>query len=230
MIIIKTFKNKKNNRITFFIITFVILSFGLAIWYSRAPSNNISFFYDFEDDEIGNFPKHFLGIGRSTKYVKVIEWTESDLHYKSKVVEINYFKENIINPFENYGGSEFNILFKHSEKGIIEFDIYIQNPERINIDICQEDVIYNINDDIVIRIPLSYTEKGIYVRNRFGGYKEIQYFRIQKWYHIKIEFNLENWKIWIDNSMNYKEFMYNKRPEYFCQLYFATYILGQVFY
>jgi len=164
---------------------------------------------------------------RDIDYTRVVYFDE--MH--KNVVEVRYLIPNIINPIENYGGVEFNTIFRLTKKGIIEFDIYILYNKKICIDICQTDGEYDINDDIVIRIPLSSTNRYIAVLNEVGVYEEVNSFSTSKWYHFKIEFDVSvGWVLWIDNVLRSGRIGFYRDPSYICQLYFATYELGQVFF
>jgi len=184
------------------------------------------YYYDFEDDKTGSYPKGFIGVLRDTDYTRVVYFDE--IH--KNVVEINYFEEPSYNPVIG-GGLEFNTIFRLTKRGIIEFDIYIIYNKRINIDICQTDGEYDIIDDIVIRMPFSSTQHHIAIMNEEGVYEEIKSFSISRWYKFKIEFDVDiGWALWIDGALQSSRIGFYQDPPYMCQLYFATYELGQVFY
>ncbi len=213
-----------------FLVSFIILSilsFGLIayFWYSETSSNDNTYFYDFEDDKLGSIPSEFTGTGRRFEEVQVVQWNETDGH--NKVVEIGYFEEREL------FGTELSILFEKSKRGIIEFDVYNKIGGQLYLDLVQEDFIYDPNDDICIRMPRANRDH-ITAMTGLGVHKDILYFAKEMWYHFKIEFDTETgWDLLIVGCLEYdtfNHFQFFHQPEYFSQLYFATYILDNVFY
>lgn len=214
-------KSLKLIAISFIVPLLIILSITLI---DQSERKNLVTLYDFEDDQIGDYPKGFVGVLRDTEYTRVINFDETH----GNVVEIRYLKANIINPIEIYGGVEFNTLFGLTDKGIIEFDIYGLFHKKINIDVCQTDGEYDYRDDIVINIRAS---GNIAIRDN-DQYREVKRFVTENWYHFKIQFDIEKgWILWInDDVIQFNRYTFEEQPPYFCQLYFATYELGNVFY
>ena len=224
--------DKKFKVLVVFGIIFCIAGIPMIIWggmwayntFAIAPAN---YFYDFEDDKLGSIPSEFTGTGRRFEEVQVVQWDKLDGHY-GKVVEIGYFKEREL------FGTEFSILFEKSTKGIVEFDIYVENVvNRIYLDLCQEDVIYDYRDDVAIRMWNS-GRLNIWALNEIGSLGEISAFHLKRWYHFKIEFDTETgWDLLIVGYLEYdtfNHFQFYRQPEYFSQLYFATYVIGSKFY
>ena len=195
----------------------------LGIWlFDRMEELQKTYLYDFEDDKVGSYPDAFVGNLRDTDYTRVVYFDDT---YKN-VVEVNYWQEPPYNPLE-YGGMEFNTLYGLTLSGIIEFDIYLLSYKKVNIDICQSDPIYDSDDDITINFQ---ADRSIVIKDENKNYKQISLFSIRKWYHFKIEYNVDEWKIWVNGKLEQTNIKYYLEPPYFCQLYFATYDLGQVFY
>ena len=97
-----------------------------------------------------------------------------------------------------------------------------------------EDVLYDYRDDVAIRMT---TKDGlnILVVNKYGILEEISTFSLKGWYHFKIEFNIETgYDLTIIKILGTEVFSghfdFFRKPEYFTQLYFATYTLGTTFY
>jgi len=204
----------------------ILLIAGIYI-YDRQTE----YFYDFENDAINSFPKGFVGVGRINT-TKVVEWTVDDGH-KGKVVQIAYLEEN---PY-NYTGTEINTLFTKSTEGTISFDIYLTEFLRVCIDVCQEDTVWNSTDDVCIRMSYWDFVEVISVENELGKLENItSSLELLQWYHLKIYFNcIRNaWNVVVyDEDMNVVgngNFKFFVQPSYMCQLYFATYKLGNMFY
>ena len=217
--------SEKNGKMIF-LVSFIILSFGLIayFWYSGTTSDNDTYFYDFEDDDLGSIPEDFTGTGRRFGEVQVVQWNETDNH--GNVVEIGYLKEREL------FGTELSILFEKSTKGIVEFDVYNKVGGLLYLDLVQEDFIYDPDDDICIRMPRPNRDH-ITAMDGLGIHKNILYFTEKTWYSFRIRFDTETgWDLIIvglgSNTFNHFQFFH--QPEYFSQLYFATYILGNVFY
>jgi len=216
----RTNKNLKLIVISLIIPLSIILGILLFDYQSEGTSHTYS--YNFENDEVGSYPTGFVGNWRDTKYTRVIYFDE--IH--KNIVEVRYLEEPPINPIIG-GGMEFNTLFKLTTSGIIEFDIYLLYNKKVGIDICQSDAIYDNDDDIDIHLN---GDRSITIKDEFGNHKQISSFSTQKWYHFKIEFDINKWSIWIDETLQQADIRYYQKPPYFCQLYFATYDLGQIFY
>jgi len=218
-------KREKRKFVRFLLIVIVLLT-GLfvAILYSDDVVNYVSdfwyssnSFHDFESNEVGSFPEGFRG----TKWegTKVIEWENSSESYG-----------NVAEVMDRDGrGVEFALRFKKAQEGVVEFDIYADGSERINIDICQTDDEYDTDDDVCIRID---PDDAVFVKDRVGNLVEVSPFSRDTWYHFKIEFNLDSWKLWINDVHmgKFNDFNYEDSPNYFCNLYFATYIFRNKFY
>lgn len=219
-------KKTKHGKIMLVLSIPIVIIIAMLVVRGLEETQN-GFHYDFEDDKTGSYPKGFVGIWRDTEYTRVVYWDE--IH--GNVVEVRYLEEPPLNPIIG-GGMEFNTLFGLITAGIIEFDIYALSAQRINIDICQTDAEYDFRDDIVIRMPLSSTNDYIAIRNGEGKYERVESFSIKIWYHFRIQFDIETgWRLWINNKLiKFNEYTFEEQPPYFCQLYFATYELGQVFY
>ena len=221
------FKKKKFAVIVGFSILFVIF------FYFNISIREYS--YDFEDDIIGSFPKGFVGIGRPTKYTKVVEWNRDDGH-KGKVVEINQLDRIYLDKID-YSGIELNTVFSKATKGFISFDVYVVNNLGVAIDICQEDLVWNKSDDICIRIGYE-GHPYIWVRNSEGRLENIMVLPLilERWYNFKINFDTEKneWDIEVYNKdmtlMAKGNFRFYIQPTHICQLYFAAYTLGGIFY
>jgi len=216
-------KNLKLIVISLTIFFFIILGISLI---DQSEKSNLVMSYDFEDDEIGAYPNGFVGVLRDTNYTRVIYLDE--IH--GQVVEIRYLEEPPFNPIIG-GGMEFNALFGLTAAGTVEFDIYVLHAKRIYIDICQTDVEYDYRDDIAIRMPLSTTDDYIAIMDDEGEYERVKSFSTKVWYHFKIEYDIEiGWSLWIDHVIESHSLPFYQDPPYMCQLYFATYELGQIFY
>ena len=74
---------------------------------------------------------------------------------------------------------------------------------------------------------------NIWVFNKFGSLEVISSFRLKKWYHFSIKFDISTgWNLSIlalGTNIN-KQFQFYQQPLYFTQLYFATYVLDSLFY
>lgn len=218
-------KSNKSLKLMMISLIFPLLIILGILLIDQSEKSNLMTLYDFEDDDIESYPKGFVGVWRDTNYTRVIYLGET----YGNVVEIRYLDEPPLNPLDN-GGLEFNTLFRLSSKGTIEFDIYVLFNKRIAIDIVQTDGEYDVNDDIVIRIGNS-NEKDIRIMTGDGVYQIVKSFSTKVWYHFKIEYDIEiGWSLWIDNVIESYSLPFYQDPPYFCQLYFATYELGQVFY
>lgn len=211
----------------------IVISFSIlfTVFFYLDYLNNKTqseYFYDFEGDTINSFPKGFVGVGRIDT-TKVVAWNLDDGH-KGKVAQIVYLEEN---PYD-YTGTELNTLFNKATKGFISFDIYFVEELGIAIDVCQEDPIYDRKDDISIRI--TYGDPPLFtVVDSFNNIKEMSSVKLLKWYHFEIEFNCERneWSIEIYSKtrlLSSKNLNFYIQPLYLCQLYFATYKLGNKFY
>ncbi len=213
------------------IATIISLSIILGLSLTDQIEKNISTYsYNFEDDDVGSYPNGFVGVLRDIDYTRVIYFNE----LYGNVAEIIYLDEPPINPLDN-GGLELNTGFNKATEGIIEFDIYVESiVNRIYIDICQEDIIYDYRDDVAIRMT---TKDGlnIIIVDEWGTLEKISTFNVKGWYRFRIEFNIETgWDLTITNLSNMKIFQnhfdFFHKPEYFSQLYFSTYTLGTTFY
>lgn len=217
------------------IVVLISFLFLLIIYsYVNIKQNETEYFYDFESDVTGTFPKDFVGVGRVTEHTSVVDWDLDDGH-DGKVVYISYLDRIYLDKV-NYSGIELNTLFNRANDGYISFDIYfIHRGLGIAIDICQEDPIWNNTDDICIRI--AYESVYVSARNEDGALEKISEKSLltNVWYHFTIEFNCQEneWVISIyDNGglITNNNFKFNIQPSYLCQLYFATYVLGNEFY
>ena len=219
--------SKKNGKMIF-LVSFIIISLGLITYflYSGVTSNNNNiYFNNFENNDIGSIPDEFTGTGRRFEEVQVVQWNKTDGHY-GKVVEIGYFEEREL------FGTELSILFEKSVKGIIEFDVFNEIGGQVYLDICQEDFIYDPNDDICIRMPRANRDH-ITAMNRLGLHDDIIIFEKETWYSIKIEFDVETgWDLLIValEFNTFDQFQFYHQPSYFSQLYFATYVLNSQFF
>ena len=223
-------KQKKNHKLLYVIIIPVIIVSLLFVIKNFSEISN-EYFYNFENDDIGDFPEGWVGIARWYEKVEVMQWDKNDGYTGGRVVDVGYWEENVIS------GIEFNTLFKKAKSGVIEFDIYVENVEnRIYIDICQEDMIYNYWDDIAMRIQ-SRNKVNFNIINSRGIFTEIMpEFELKTWYHFKIKFNVETgWDLKIYKAMSMipvlsAHYDYFHTPDYFSQLYFATYGLNSQFF
>ena len=225
----KKTKKSERNIIIICVVIFTSIILGVVIIDRIEELQNI-FYYNFEDDKIGSYPDGFVGNLRNTDYTRVVYWDE--IH--GNVVEIKYLEEPPLNPIIG-GGMEFNTLFGLTKKGVVEFDIYIESiVNRIYLDICQTDVEYDYRDDVALRMT---TKDGlnILVVNEYGILEEISTFSLKGWYHFKIKFNVETgYDLTIIKTLGTEVFSghfdFFYKPQYFTQVYFATYTLGTVFY
>lgn len=220
---------KNNKNLTLIIIALMVplsLILGMLLFNEIEKLQNV-YFYDFEDDKLGTFPDGFVGVGRNVSLTSVVYFDE--IH--SKVVEVRYLiPMDLESIWIIYPGVELNTLFQLTKVGVIEFDINMLYYKRMCIDICQSDVGYDPIDDIRIWIGYSTGGRDISIINENGGRQYLCDFLTQTWYHFKIEFDIDvGWNIWIDNKLYKEDIKWQQRPSYFCQLYFATYELGQVF-
>lgn len=217
---------KKGKGKTFLLLIFMLITTSVITYiYSNRIENTIAessypseVVYDFEDDVIGSFPNDWRG----SKWdgTEVITW-ERDRIY-GQVAEV----ENRDND-----GVEFATRFKKTESGVIEFDIYCDFDERVGIDITQLTEDYDRVDDI--RISLG-TDNAIKIRDGDDNSVRTHSFSVERWYHFKIEFNLEYWELWIDGEhiLVFQGYYINyfEQPPYFCELYFSTYVDDNRFY
>lgn len=221
-------KNKKYGKVILVLIIPIVIVMAILAVKRLEEAQNV-FYYDFEDDKTGTYPGGFVGVLRDTEYTRVVYFDESHRN----VVEIRYLEEPPFNPIIG-GGMEFNTLFGFTTAGIIEFDVYLLYNKRVNIDICQTDAEWDTEhykDDVVIRMPFSIDFRYIAIMTEEGVYENVEPFHTSKWYSFKIEFDLESWRLWINNDLiQSNRIGFIRTPEYFCQLYFATYELGSVFY
>ena len=129
-------------------------------------------------------------------------------------------------------GVELATRFKKATKGIIEFDIYLDYDEIVNIDITQLTEDYDSKDDIIIH--LGGSDSAIKVKDENDNFVKVQSFSEDTWYHFKIKFNLKYWELWIDGEhilVHYNHYInYYEEPPYFCNLYFSTYVEDNSFY
>ena len=232
----KSYNSKNRNkglrgRVQFLFVAILMSISILLIAGIYIYDRQTEYFYDFENDAINSFPKGFVGVGRINT-TKVVEWSVDDGH-KGKVVQIAYLEEN---PY-NYTGTEINTLFTKSTEGTISFDIYLTEFLRVCIDVCQEDTVWNSTDDVCIRMPQWDSIEVISVENELGKLENItSSLELLQWYHLKIYFNcIRNaWNVVVyDEDMNVVgngNFKFFVQPSYMCQLYFSTYLLGNVFY
>ncbi len=223
-------RKNQNDRKLLYIIIIPSIIIGLIFAYTIYNNSSNEYFYNFENDTIGSFPDDWVGFARWYEKVEVVRWDKNDGH-TGKVVDVGYWEENFIH------GIEFNTLFKKAKSGIIEFDIYVENVvNRIYLDVCQEDFIYNYWDDIAIRIQ-TRNKVNLNIINNKGIFTEIMpVFELKTWYHFKINFNVNNgWDLTIykDQSMTQilsEHYDFFHQPLYFSQLYFATYRLNSQFF
>ena len=175
--------------------------------------------YDFEGDVIGEHPEGWSGLSWSG--TEVITWEKDSVH--GQVAEV----ENRDND-----GVEVATRFKKAERGVIEFDIYCDFDEVINIDITQLTEDYDHIDDICIH--LGGSDSAINIKDGNNNFVKVQSFSVERWYHFEIEFNTEYWELWIDGEhiLLYQGYYINhyEVPPYFCQLYFSTYVDNNRFY
>ena len=203
-------------------ILFLLVFFGAFDFLDDNPVSEILYptdiVYDFESDVIGAFPNGWYG--SQWNGTEVIAWEKDEVH--GQVAEV-----------ENRDGNSVEIAtrFKKTKSGVIEFDIYGNYDERVNIDITQLTEDYDPVDDICINFG-GYDE--ITLKDENGVWTKISSFSVEKWYHFKIEFNAGYWELWIDDEhvLFHQGFLinYQEKPPYFCQLYFATYVDDNSFY
>lgn len=183
---------------------------------SSFPSNVI---YNFEEDEIGTHPAGWSG--GSWSGTEVIAW-EKDKSY-GQVAEV----EN-----RDGDGVELATRFKKAKSGVIEFDIYCDYDKRISIDITQMTSEHDPVDDIIIH--LGGSDSAIKIKDGNDNFVKLQSFSVEKWYHFKIEFNMDYWELWIDREQvllySNPHIDYYELPPYFCELYFSTYVADNGFY
>ena len=221
-------KSKKGMGKNFFILflLLIILSGSAYFFYQDRVDNTIAeitypseVVYDFENDVIGEHPEGWSG--QSWDGTEVIVWEKDDIH--GKVAEV----ENRDND-----GVEVATRFKKTESGVIEFDIYCDYDEIVNIDITQLTEDYDYVDDICIH--LGGSDSAIKIKDGNDNFVSEKSFSVEKWYHFRIEFNVDYWELWIDGEhilvhqgyyINYYE-----QPPYFCNLYFSTYVDDNRFY
>lgn len=219
-------KNRKSGRGKSYLIVFLMLivfSSAVYIVYRDKIKNTVyespypaEVVYDFENDEIGAHPSGWSGWDWDG--TEVIAWETDESH--GQVAELAN---------RDGDGVELATRFKKAKRGIIEFDIYCDYDERVNIDVTQLTEEYTVLDDICIHLG---SDGEITMRDGNGIWTKISRFSAEKWYHFKIEFNLNDWRLWIDGndeSIGYN-FNHYEEPPYFCQLYFATYIENNRFY
>ncbi len=220
-------KNRKTGKGKNFLILFLLLivfSGTVYYCYQDRVDNTISelpypseVVYDFESDVIGEHPVDWRGT--SWDGTEVIVW-ELDETF-GQVAEV----EN-----RDGDGVELAARFKKAARGVIEFDIYCEYDEVVNIDITQLTGEYDYVDDIIIH--LGGSDSDIKIKDGNGIWTKISRFSVEKWYHFKIEFNLNDWHLWIDGndeSIGYN-FNHYEVPPYFCELYFSTYVENNLFY
>ena len=181
------------------------------------PTNAV---YNFEEHEIGTHPAGWSG--GSWDGTEVIAW-EKDKSYGQVAEVMN----------RDGDGVELATRFKKAKSGVIEFDIYcVYSNERIGIDITQLTGDYDPDDDI--RISFGGSDGDIKIADRDNNNVKISSFSSERWYHLRIEFNLEYWELWIDDDqilLHGGEYIdYYEEPPYFCELYFSTYEDDNVFY
>lgn len=233
---IKMKKNKRKEKNTFLNVGLVvIISFSIIFvtYFFVVNTNQTEYFYDFESDVVNSFPAGFVGVGRSTVHTKVVEWDLDDGH-DGKVVYISYLDRIFLDEV-NYTGIELNTLFNRANDGYVSFDIYLLHRGLgIAIDVCQEDMIWNNTDDICIRIGES---TYVSARNEDRALEKVfeKSLTTNTWYRFVVEFNCQKneWTISIYDKVGLignNEFKFNVQPSYLCQLYFATYELGNEFF
>ena len=221
---IKKEKTGRGKNILILFLLLIVFS-GIAYYfYQDRIDNTVSelpypseVVYDFETDVIGTHPEGWSGVGWDG--TEIITWEGDELH--GQVAELMN---------RDGEGVELATRFKKAERGVIEFDIYCDYDEIVNIDICQLTEEYDSVDDIIIH--LGGSDNDIKIKDGNGIWTKISRFSTEKWYHFKIEFNLEYWELWIDG--NYESMGYNfnhyEVPPYFCELYFSTYVDDNRFY
>ena len=217
---------KKPNLMIIGIFVIFTISTGVFLFNIKQPVFTHNYIEDdFDDDKLGSIPSEFTGTGRRFGEVQVVQWNETDNH--GNVVEIGYFEERT-----DPKGTELSILFEKSVKGIVEFDVYNKVGGQLYLDLVQEDVIYDFRDDICIRMPRTNRDH-ITAMDGLGIHKNILYFTEKTWYSFRIKFNVKiGWDLIIIGlgSNTFNHFQFYHQPKYFSQLYFATYILDNVFY
>ena len=175
--------------------------------------------YDFESDVIGAFPEGWNG--EQWDGTEVIAWEKDEVH--GQVAEVENRDNN---------GVEVATRFKKAESGVIEFDIYCDYDEVINIDITQLTEDYDHIDDICIH--LGGSDSDIKIKDGNNNFAKVQSFSVERWYHFEIKFNMGYWELWVDDDQVFlyggQYINYYELPPYFCQLYFSTYVDDNRFY
>ena len=230
MSVVSNEKNEKTRRgknILILFLTLAILSGVVYFFYQDRIDNTIAeitypseVIYDFESDVIGEHPEGWSGLGWDG--TEVITWERDKIH--GQVAEVMN---------RDGDGVEVATRYKKAESGVIEFDIYcVYIDQRIGIDITQLTQNYDSEDDICI--SLGGSDGIIAIRDGDKNFARVSSFSAEKWYHFKVEFNMDYWELWIDGEhmlvyggyyINYYEL-----PPYFCELYFSTYEDDNVFY
>ena len=216
----------KKGKGKYFLIIFMLITTSVVTYiYSNRIENTIAessfpseIVYDFEGDEIGEHPDGWSG--SSWSGTEVIAW-EKDKSY-GQVAEIAN---------RDGEGVELAARFKKAERGVIEFDIYLDYDERVGIDITQMTSEHDPADDICISLG---TDNAIKVKDGDDNFVKVQSFSPKQWYHFKVEFNVEYWELWIDEEQvllySNSYIGYYEVPPYFCELYFSTYEEDNCFY
>ena len=229
----KRYKFKSKNIFLYKIALVMIITVSIFFAYFSTYINSTEYYYDFENDAINSFPIGFVGIGRTTVHTKVVGWDHDDGH-AGKVVQISYL-DTFYTDSVDYAGIELNTLFSKANEGFISFDIYLVEELGIAIDVCQEDPIWDSKDDICIRI--AYQSTYVMARDVRDSLINVlsPALKLCQWYHFQLEFNCQKneWSVMIYKEMvllGSMDFQFNIQPSYLCQLYFATYTLGNEFY
>ena len=212
----------KYNLLIIFLIL-IICSGVVYYFYQDRIDNTISelsypseLYFDFENDILGEHPSDWSGTSWSG--TEVISWTKCDIH--GQVAEIKN---------RDGEGVEFATRFKKSKTGIVEFDIYCNYDKKVGIDFTQLTGNYTHLDDIVISLGVN---EIITIQDGRNIHIKVSRFEIKTWYHFKIEYNLVDWKLYIDGrdtTLGY-DFTHYETPPYYCELYFSTYEIDNSFY
>lgn len=184
-------------------------------------------YFDFENDTIGEFPEGWSGTswdGTQVIYFSDQVWIwdtpYSMVPVQNKVAEVKN---------RDGEGVELATRFKKSKTGIVEFDIYCNYDKKVGIDLTQMTSEYTHLDDICISLGV----KGlITIQDGRNIHIKVSRFEIKTWYHFRIEYNLVDWKLYIDGrdtTLGY-DFTHYETPPYYCELYFSTYEIDNSFY
>ena len=215
----------------FILILIVIICIGIVYFvYQERIDTTLgemdyptNIFFDFEDDIIGEHPEGWSGTSWDGTEVIVFReeyWILDAYNIYNKVAEVKN---------RDGEGVELATRYKKAETGVIEFDIYGFKDEKFSVDLTQMTSEYTHLDDICISLGV---DGLITIQDGRNIHIKVARFEIKTWYHFKIEFNLIDWKLWIDGvdkTLGY-DFTHYETPPYYCELYFSTYEKDNSFY